>query len=161
MRKHTRRKVWPMISTLEHAAYQSSTLTMSEWNVQMTPVLSAIDSLRQGDWQRDNWSPLFEVLNRIESITKILHVQDHGLINDAQAAYTSALLRKESTGACAFKAGELATLREVVEVYGNLLKEISHAQFNAACQHTNANVSRILNQRDGRMVGSVLVEERA
>jgi hypothetical protein len=160
MRKKTKRKVWPLIDPIVHASYQASKLTVPEWNRQMTPVISAVDALSRGLWDRHNWQPVFECLNRIESITKLMHVEDHGLIDDAQQAYTSALLRREATGASAFKANELATLREVVEVYGNLLKEISHAQFQAACNHTNANISRILNQKAGREVGGVLIEQR-
>jgi hypothetical protein len=159
-RKKTKRKVWPLIDPIEHAAYQASTLSVAEWNRQMTPIIAAVDLLRQGNWEHENWSPLFECLNRIESITKLQRVSDQGLIDDAQAAYTNALLRREKTGACALKAGELATLREVVEVYGSLLKEISHAQFQLACNHTNANMSRVLNQRNGKVIAGVLMENR-
>ena len=158
MRKRTQRKVWPLIDPITHAAYQASKLTVSEWNAQMLPVIKAVEALSKGQWERDNWSPVFECLNRIESITKIMHIDDFGLIGEAQKAYTTALLRRESTGASAFKASELATLREVGDVYGNLLGEISHAQFLKCCNHTNANVSRILNKRDAKAIADVLWE---
>ena len=58
-----------------------------------------------------------------------------------------AMDRKQQTGAMAFKVTELAMVREIVSVYGDLLKECTHAQFAAACRHTNANVSRILSNK--------------
>jgi len=38
----------------------------------------------------------------------------------------------------------------VVSVYGDLLKEVTHAQFQRATAHTNANVTRILKNK-GKM----------
>ena len=38
----------------------------------------------------------------------------------------------ERTGVRSFKADELALIREVAQVYGDLLKEISHADFKRA-----------------------------
>lgn len=160
MRKRTNRKVWALIDPINHAKYQASLLTEKEVSIQMVPVLKSIDLLSRGHWERENWSPIFECLNRIESITKLQHVSDNGLIDDAQKAYTTALIRRETTGAQSFTASELKTIREVASIYEGLLKELSHKQFNEACVHTNANLSRVLRQRNTKEVCGVLIENR-
>lgn len=160
MRKHTKRKVWALVDPINHAKYQASLLTEKEVAIQMVPVLKSIDLLSRGHWERENWSPIFECLNRIESITKLQHVSDNGLIDDAQKAYTDALMRREATGAQSFTSSELKTIREVASVYESLLCELSHKQFNDACVHTNANLSRVLKQRNAKEVCGVIIEKR-
>jgi len=160
MRKRTVRKVWALINPITHAKYQASLLTPSEIDKQMIPVRTAIDLLSRGHWERENWSPIFECLNRIESITKLMRVSDNGLIDDAQRAYTSALIRREEKGSQSFKAEELGIVKEVANTYESLLGELTHAQFQRACQHTNANIDRVLKQRNAREVCGVLIEER-
>lgn len=60
------------------------------------------------------------------------------------------------------RANELASIREVVNVYGDLLKEASHRQFAEACRHTNANVSRILrNKAKMHQAGECVFERKA
>lgn len=142
-RKRTNRRVYALIDPLTHAAYQCSKLTTSEWNTQLIPVQVAVDQLSRGIWTADTWQPLFECMNRIESLTKLNRVKADDWIDQAQEAMD----RKQQTGATAFKAQELAMVREIVSVYGDLLKECTHAQFAAACRHTNANVSRALSNK--------------
>ena len=146
-RKRTVRRVYDLIDPIAHGAYQASKLTQSEWVTQIVPVQAAIDALSRGEWSRDTWSPLFECLNRIESLTKLNHVKAQDWIDNAQQAMVTALDRHTATGAKAFKADELALIREIVSVYGDLLKEASHRQFAEACRHTNANVTRILSNK--------------
>lgn len=142
-RKRTNRRVYALIDPLTHAAYQCSKLTTSEWNTQLIPVQVAVDQLSRGIWTADTWQPLFECMNRIENLTKLNRVKADDWIDQAQEAMVQAMDRKQQTGATAFKAAELAMVREIVSVYGDLLKECTHAQFAAACRHTNANISRI------------------
>ena len=146
-RKRTVRRVYALIDPLAHAAYQCSKLAVSEWNTQLIPVQVAVDQLSKGIWTQENWSPLFECMNRIESLTKLNRVEANDWIDQAQQAMVQAMDRKQETGATAFKAQELAMVREIVSVYGDLLKECTHAQFSAACRHTNANISRILSNK--------------
>lgn len=145
MRKHTKRRVWAKINPIEHAKYQASLLTVAEWNEQMTPVITALDRLSRGDWDKSEcWQPMFECLNRIESMITLNRVDAMPFIKQAQSAMVHALERQKQKGATSFKSEELATLREVVNVYGDLLKEVTHAQFQRATAHTTANVTRIL-----------------
>lgn len=148
MRKRCVRKAWALVNPIEHAAYQASRLTVAEWNRQMAPVVTATEQLALGKWDplRD-WNPLFHALNRIESMLHIARMPDHGFIARAQDAFVSALDRQQRTGAKAFNADELSTIREVSQVYGDLLKEVTHRDFQAACAHTQANVDRITKQR--------------
>ena len=149
MKKRCKRTHWAKVNPVEHAMYQASKLTTAEWNRQMTPVIVAMEQLTQGHWDPiQDWNPIFFALNRIESMLHIKHVKDHGFITHAQTAITSALDRQKQTGARAFKSDELATIREIVQTYGNLLQEITHRDFEAACAHTDANVTRILTQRE-------------
>jgi hypothetical protein len=162
MRKRTVRRVYDLINPIPHAMYQASTLTQEEWNRQITPVQVAVDQLTRGEWNRDNWQPLIECLNRIESLLKLNNVDASEFIDEAQQAMVNALDRQQETGAKAFRATELATIREIVKVYGDLLKEASHAQFSRACQHTNANVTRILsNKAKMHQTGTVIFERKA
>jgi hypothetical protein len=159
MRKQTKRKVWGLINPIQHAAYQASKLTQAEWVAQMVPVQTAVEQLLQGNWDKGEcWQPMFECLNRIESLTKLNRVDALEFIGAAQNVYITALDRHEKTGAKAFKADEITTLREVVQVYGDLLGECTHRQFSDACTHTAANVSRIVNQRAGRHVAGCYIE---
>jgi hypothetical protein len=148
MKKQCKRKHWARLNPIEHAMFQASKLTTAEWNEQMAPVITATEQLAQGNWDPlEDWNPLFFALNRIESMLHIKRVDDQGFIAEAQAAFVSALDRQQKTGVRAFKAEELATIREVASVYGDLLSEITHKDFKAACAHTDANVKRILRQR--------------
>lgn len=148
MRKRTRRTEWVCLNPVDHAIYQASTLTPAEWNRQITPLVVAIEQLAQGAWMpRDNWSNVFEALNRIETIVKLKHIDDSGLIERGKATFISALDREAATGATAFKAAELETIREIGEVYGDLLREISHRDLKIVCDKTKANVDRITRQR--------------
>lgn len=147
MKKRTIRKVYALCNPIQHAMYQASKLSTAEWNEQIIPVRVAIDALSRGEWTPDNWQPIFESLNRIESLIKLNHVDVGEWICEAQNAMVRALDRRKATGATAFRADELANLREVCTVYGDLLSECSHLQFANACRHTNANVSRILSNK--------------
>jgi len=150
MRKRRNRTVWQMtpgMTPMELARYQASRLTAAEWNVQLVPVQAAIEALCRGEWEPGNWQPIFDALNRIESMLKLKRMPDHGLIHDGQTAFVSALDRQEATGARAFKAAEMAVIREIGRVYGELLREVTHKDWRDACAHTNANVARIIRAR--------------
>jgi len=150
-RKKCKRKVWAKVNPLELAQYQASLLTVPEWNEQMTPVITALDRLSRGDWDKHQcWQPMFECLNRIESLVTLYRIDALDFIHKGQAAMVAALNRQKAQGAQSFKAEELATLRDVVGVYGDLLKEVTHAQLQRVTAHTNANVKRILSNK-GRM----------
>lgn len=146
MKKKCNRVIRPLINPILHAAYQASKLTMEEWNKQIIPVQAAIDRLITGDWDNyECWQPMFECLNRIESLVKLNRIPDaQDWVHEAQDAMAAALARNRTTGARAFKADEMATLRCVVSTYGDLLREVTHRQFQEACDHTNANIERIL-----------------
>lgn len=159
-RKRTVRRVYDLINPITHAQYQASRLTTAEWNDQLVPVQAAVDQLSRGEWSNDNWQPLFECLNRIESLVKLNRVNADEWIGQAQGAMVQALDRRTLTGAAAFKASELSMIREVVTVYGDLLKEATHAQFAAACRHTNANISRILSNKSKMHSAGECVFER-
>ena len=153
MKKQCKRKHWALINPIEHAKFQASNLSVAEWNEQMTPLIVAVDELSKGNWDPlEVWNKLFFALNRIESMLHIKRVSDGGFITQAQTAFVTALDRQQKTGAKAFKADELATIREVAQVYGDLLREITHRDFKAACAHTDANVMRIIRQRGPKTV---------
>ncbi len=159
MRKRTKRKEWALINPITHATYQASKLTIAELNAQRQPVIVALEQLMQGNWDKnESWQPMFECLNRIESLTKLNNVDAKDYISKAQGVFVAALSRHEKTGARAFKADELATMREIVTVYSDLLQECSHRQLQEAAKHTNANVDRILKQKSGRQVAGCIVE---
>ncbi len=160
-RKRTVRRVYALVNPISHALYQSSKLTVAEWNKQVTPVQVAVDRLSRGDWDNEgSWQPMFECLNRIESLLKLGRVEGQDFVEEAQAVMVAALERRHSSGIVALRAGELAMLREVCKVYGDLLKEASHAQFAAACAHTNANITRILNDKKNARIGGCVFEVR-
>lgn len=158
-RKRTNRRRWVKLDPISHAIYQASLLTDAEWNTQILPVRVAVDQLAQGNWDtRQNWSPLFQALNRIEAMLSLKHMPDHGFITQAQEVFTVALGRMEATGATAFKSAELATMRDIVEVYGDLLKEITHRELQEACDNAIANEQRILRSKSGTNVAGCNIE---
>ena len=162
MRKSKPRKQWALVNPITHATFQASRLTVGEWNTQLTPVIAALEAIQRGEWAvRANWTPLFYCLNRIESILTLKKVDDQGLIDECQAVFVDALERKEETGATALKAKELETLRWMVTVYGDLLREISHGDFSRACNHTDANMQRIVKSpptHNTRRIGGMVIE---
>ena len=159
MRKRTVRRVWAKINPITHAMYQASKLSSADLDKQMTPVLLAIHHLSIGNWKPElYWQPIFEALNRIESMLKLARMPDHGLIARAQEVYVVCLQRYASTGVCAFRADELATVREVGDVYRDLLQEITHADFQAACAHTDANISRVIRDKRGVSIAGCRID---
>jgi hypothetical protein len=159
-RKRTVRREYLLIDPIEHAKHQASKLTAAEWDTQMKPVIIAMEQLAQGVWTRDTWQPMFECLNRIESLMKLNHIKSKEWLERSQNAMRDAVDRKATTGVAAFKGPELTAVREIVAVYGDLLKEASHRQFAEACRHTNANVDRILRHKSQMHVSDGFVFER-
>lgn len=149
MRKKCNRKVWlSHLTPLEHAKLKAGKLSDKEWNVQMKPVLSAIERISRGDWDKEEcWSPIFQCLNRIESAVKLHRIDGKQFINNAVLALQEIMRRWENKGVQALKADELLTLREVVAAYGDLLKEMSRGQFESVCNHATSNLTRILTQK--------------
>ena len=149
-RKRCIRKVYMLpkgMTPLEYAQKQASLLTTAEWNDQMVPVIRSIEALSRGEWDNATWNALFYALNRIESMTKLKRVDVTEWIEECQQVFVNALGRRDKTGATAFKADELAKIREIGQVYGDLLKEVTHKFFHQACDHTEANVNRIIKQK--------------
>lgn len=158
-RKRTVRRVWVKLDPIAHAIYQASLLTNSEWDAQILPVRVAMEQLSQGNWNtRENWSPMFQALNRIEAMLVLKHMPDHGFIEQSQAVFTAALGRMEATGATAFKADELAAMRYIVVVYGDLLTEVTHREFQDACDNATANEQRITRSKTGINVAGCSIE---
>ena len=161
MRKRTVRRIYSTaINPLILAQIQCSKLSMAQWNAQLTPVLSAVHALSTGDWSpQENWQPMFEAPMRIESMLKLKHMPDHGFIGRAQGVYTTCLARMDRTGSKSFHSDELATIREVSEVYGDLLKEVTNADYRRACDHAYANVDRVMRDRRGVSANSRAVDK--
>jgi hypothetical protein len=147
-RKRCVRRVWRTdIDALELAKLKASLLTPAQWIEQVMPVQTAMDELSRGNWDNYQcWQPMFECLNRIEAMLKLNKRPDHGFIAEVQTVFVVAMKRK-TTGATAFRANELLTLRDMVKLYGDLLKEITHKQFADACANTDANMTRIRNDK--------------
>ena len=161
MRKHTRRVVRPRVDPITAAIRQASLLTIDEWNTQVIPVQVALDQILAGNWDKLSvWDNLFMAANRIESMLKLRHMPDHGFLKQANLTFRAALAREEQTGAKALKHDEIAVLREVVSVYGDLLKEVTHRQFTDACRHTDANVIRLRKSKDVTNVAHCLLDEK-
>jgi len=155
MRKRTVRRVYQLVDPIAHAKYQASLLTDAEKVTQMTPIQVAVDRLSRGDWNlHECWQPLFECLNRIESLMKLNRVMDADWLKGCQDMFVGCLERKTT----AFRAQELAKIREITAIYWDLLGEVTHRQFQLACEHTNANVQRIQHQKKGlkRVAGCVI-----
>lgn len=162
-RKRCIRKVYvlpPGMTPIQYAQKQASLLTTAEWNEQMIPVVKATEALSRGEWENSTWNALFYALNRIESMTKLEKVDVADWIESCQQVFVDALDRREKTGSREFKASELATIREIGQVYGDLLKEVTHKFFHQACEHTEANVQRIIKQKGDRVtdVSGCLIE---
>ena len=150
MRKYTKRTAWVPVNPIAHAMFQAGKLSAEEWNKQIIPLQVALDQLLTGNWDKVGvWDCFFYALNRIESLTKLNHVPDGGFIERAQGVFMDALDREDRTGAKAFKHDELAVMRELLQTYGDLLKEVSRRQFAEACRHTDANVNRIIRAKKG------------
>lgn len=149
MRKGCVRRVWSTeFNMLARINFNNSKLTPAEWVEQVTPVQACVDALIRGEWDmHDHWQPLIECVSRIESLLKLARMPANGFIDDIQAAFVTAMDRHKKTGSTAFKAAEIAMLRELVKVYGDLLGEVTHQNFLLATRHERANTARILSNR--------------
>lgn len=143
-RKRCVRRVWRTdINTLELAKLKASLLNPEQWVEQVVPVQTAMDELSRGNWHNDYWQPMFECLNRIEALLKLNRRPDYGFVTEVQTVFVVCMKRK-TTGTTAFRASELLTLRDMVKLYGDLLKEATNKKFADACANTDANMTRIL-----------------
>ncbi len=148
MRKATRRTVWVPVNPITHAVWQASKLTTEEWNQQMIPVQLALDALLTGDWTKQtNWNVFFTMLCRIEAMLNLKHADDYGLIQQSRDVFVAALDREANTGAKAFKHTELAVMREIVQVYGGLLTEITHRDWKESVRISEANIDRVVRRK--------------
>ena len=166
MRKQCKRTHWiadPEFSPMQRAAHNAARLTDAEWVEQVLPVQVAVDQLCQGNWSMEHcWAPIFECMTRIESMLKLKRAADHGLIDDGQQVFVSTMDRMNATGSTAFRADEMKVIREIGQVYGGLLKEITHKEFRDAIAHSRANVKRIVNQKSKNITrhGDMTIERR-
>ncbi len=148
MRKATRRTVWVPVNPILHAVWQASKLTAEEWNQQIIPVQIAMDALLTGDWTKQtHWNVFFTMLCRIEAMLKLKHADDFGMIQQSRDVFVAALDREANTGAKAFRHDELAVMREIVQVYGDLLKEITHRDFKETVRISEPNIARIVRRK--------------
>jgi len=114
----------------------------------MVMVQVALDALLTGDWTKQtHWNVFFTMLCRIEAMLNLKHANDYRLIQQARDVYVAALDREGNTGAKAFKHDELAVMREVVQVYGDLLKEITHRDWKESVRISEANIDRIARRK--------------
>lgn len=159
-RKKCVRRVWRTdVDVLELAKLQASLLTPEQWCIQVMPVQAAMDELARGNWDNHEcWQPMFECLNRIEAMLKLNKRPDHGFVQEVQTVFVVAMKRK-TTGVTAFRANELLTMRDMVKLYGDLLKEVTHKQFADACANTDANMIRIRNDKNLKADGQSLLLE--
>lgn len=150
-RKFCRRKVYTLANGLtpfEVAMHNASKLTAAEWDEQYLPIAVTVEELMRGEWDfGENWSPMLECLRRIKTMLDLKKMPDHGLVAEAEVAFATALNRQKATGARAFKADELRILREVANVYGDLLKEVTHGEFAQACRKTKDHFTRLNRQK--------------
>lgn len=149
MRKATRRTVWVPQNPITHAIWQASKLTTEEWNQQMVMVQVSFDALITGYWTKQtHWNVFFTMLCRIEAMLNLKHADDHGLIQQSRDVFVAALDREANTGAKAFKHDELAVMREIVQVYGDLLKEVTHRDWKEAVRISEANnIERVVRRK--------------
>lgn len=146
MKKRCVRRVWDTGVTAAQVITQNEkTLSPAQWNQQIIPVQAAVNGLLDGDWRgMSNWGPVIECINRIESLLKLARMPDNGFVDEIRVVCVESMERFGSSGAKSFRHGELKLIRELVSVYGDLLKEVKTKQFNLAIAHEHANRARIL-----------------
>ena len=109
----------------------------------------AVDMISQGKANKGHWQQIFTVINIMEALVVMGKAKDEGgAISQMQTAVIDVLDRTKKTGTKALYPQELATLRDIVAVYTDLLCEITHSELFAASEMSTKRVIKALTSGD-------------
>ena len=112
-------------------------------------VQDAVTLISQGQATKQHWQELFSVINIMEALVMMGKAKDEDkAIEQMQTAVIDILDRTKKTGSKALYPNELATLREIVATYADLLCEITQSELFAASQMSEERIIRALKGKD-------------
>jgi hypothetical protein len=138
MRKHTRRKVWPLVNTLTHAiAGAAITDTVSLDKLRLRE-LSAIEAFRTGNAGKQEWLDIADLLNICETLsTDGIGPEALEPCQKAQEALQAAHARYFGKAKTLTLTGpELQALRDSYEFHDLQRQSISRSRYEQAIQKT-------------------------
>jgi len=138
MRKHTKRKVWPLVNPILHAIEGAAITPDKQLNEVRIRELSAIEAFAKGKATDQEYSDLAAMLN----LCRTMGGSDDAC-DDATEALKNAKARFESTGRWGMTGSGLQALRVLYAHHDAQRKEVSRATYEQAISKTVARVRSI------------------
>lgn len=135
MRKHTKRKVWPLVNPILHAIEGAAITPDKQLNEVRIRELSAIEAFAKGKATDQEYSDLAAMLN----LCRTMGGSDDAC-DDATEALKNAKARFESTGRWGMTGSGLQALRVLYAHHDAQRKEVSRATYEQAISKTVARV---------------------
>ena len=150
MKKRSRYKPKPVNMAAHLVAIQGvCKLTRTDAIRFSMQVQDAVTLISQGQADKQHWQKLFSAINIMEALVMMGKAKDDDkAIEQMQTAVIDILDRTKQTGSKALYPHELATLREIVATYADLLCEITHSELFAASEMSEERIIRALKGKD-------------
>ena len=135
MRKHTKRKVWPLINPLIHAMQGAAITPDTQLNEVRLRELSAIEAFAKGQATEQEYSDLAAMLN----LCQTMGGSDDACV-EARMALKDAQARFKTTGRWGMTGPGLQALRVLYAHHDAQRKEVSRSSYEQAISKTIARV---------------------
>ena len=150
MRKRSKYKPKPINTAAHLVAIQGACkLDRSDAIRFSMQVQDAVTLISQGQATKQHWQELFSAINIMEALVMRGKAKDEGgAIEQMQTAVIDILDRTKKTGTKALYPHELATLRDIVSAYTDLLCEVTHSELFEASDMSKRRIMQALKGKD-------------
>lgn len=140
-RKRCKRKVWPLLNTLEHAISGAGITSRNELDKLLTRELASLDAFTTGKARMNEWSDMVNVNNLTQTLAGMgvgyeampdAHKAEEGLIEAAE--------RFQRTGKMGLSGPAIQALRDVIEWHSLQRSSIPRSQYEEAIRLTGARI---------------------
>ena len=150
MRKRSKYKPKPINTAAHLVAIQGACkLDRSDAIRFSMRVQDAVNLISKGQADKQHWQEIFSAINIMEALVIMGKAKDEGgAIEQMQTAVIDVLDRTKKTGTKALYPHELATLRDIVAAYTDLLCEVTHSELFEASDMSKKRILRALQGKD-------------
>lgn len=150
MRKRSKYRPKPVNAMAHLVAMQGASKLDKTDAIRFTMVVQdAVDLISKGIAEKKHWQEIFSAINVMEALVVMGKANDESdFISDMQNAVIEILDRTKITGSKALYPNELATLRDIVACYADLLCEITHSELFMAHDMSKQRIQNALKGGD-------------
>ena len=118
------------------------------------PCKLAVDNVRQGSASKADWQAIFDVANMLDTFATMPKVMQNATdyVRSLQNVIERILNRQKQTGAKALYPGELQDLREMLELWIEVLSVVTMAEYLQCQEKTHVRIVRALRSESGAIV---------